>query len=525
MEKKKRGNSETCAVLLDSTTESRMDQGSIKKCLYVVSFAFMMNYAAYGGLIGLQSSMNIEEGLGTGGLVAIYGVSALSTIFFVPFLVDFMGAKTAIIAGELGIIVYTFANYYPRWYTIIPAAFVHGTTESASWAGAGVYITYLGEKFWENKKEPGSKKESHVYYFISVFYIFVYLSQVVGNSLVSVVLSSFKDFSLMANTTLPASGNSLTNYGNRTYGNQSWESCGAQDCQLDRDLNKYHPNQVAIYLLLSLFIVMQIVFTSVHAFAIPRIPAKFDASGVRAEVAGSNQDDENVECHDFVHRLPKESFKVGTAIKSELKATWRHMVSPLHLLVAPIIFSNGAFIAFSLAEFSRAYVSCTIGVEQVGWLAVIYGATSMLISLLSANLMPIFGRNVIFVVFFILNVTTLTMSLLWKPSPDTLWMLYLLAACLGSCDGTLTNALQGMLAMYFEDRLGIAFSVKNFAFNLGVVVGTGYSTMVCVYVKIYLLYGLLLLSTLCYIFAEIRFRRRKRSPERNLDATNSLDGN
>ena len=57
--------------------------------------------------------MNIEEGLGTASLFAVYATSSLSTILIIPFLIDFMGPKAAIILGEIGIIAFTAANFYP----------------------------------------------------------------------------------------------------------------------------------------------------------------------------------------------------------------------------------------------------------------------------------------------------------------------------------------------------------------------------------------------------------------------------
>jgi len=52
-------------------------------------------------------------------------------------------------------------------------------------------------------------------------------------------------------------------------------------------------------------------------------------------------------------------------VKAEIKQTFHHMVSPLHLLVFPLVFYCGVVIAFNVTEFTRAYVSCAIGVENV----------------------------------------------------------------------------------------------------------------------------------------------------------------
>ena len=71
-----------------------------------------------------------------------------------------------------------------------------------------------------------------------------------------------------------------------------------------------------------------------------------------------------------------------------------------------------------------------------------------------------------------------------------------------------------MIAVYFQEKLGIAFSVKNFATNLGIVAGTGISTSLCIYTKLYLLMSMLGVSTILYIGAEILFRKIKGSSSR-----------
>jgi len=61
-----------------------------------------------------------------------------------------------------------------------------------------------------------------------------------------------------------------------------------------------------------------------------------------------------------------------SGVKAEIKQTFHHMVSPLHLLVFPLVFYCGVVAAFNVTEFTRAYVSCAIGVENVR-LAVLVG--------------------------------------------------------------------------------------------------------------------------------------------------------
>ncbi|XP_002131060.2 protein unc-93 homolog A isoform X1 [Ciona intestinalis] len=533
----------------DAECQKQLSKRNLRKCLYLCCFAYMMNYSAYAGLIFLQSSVNIENGLGTTGLFLIYATSAFSTIFFVPIFIDFKGAKAAIVAGEIGILCYTLSNFYPSWYTIIPAALLHGLTESASWAGSSVYVTYLGEQYWErcqsNKPTPSASnksKESYVYKFFCQFYTVVYFSQVLGNAVVSIVLTSLKDFNTphenftVTTATEPPSkilvqkvatlGNLTNTTSNTTLGeavgvisDDTWEACGSMECQADfiynadpERMRKYEPSRISIYLLLALFLLMQITFTMVHAIFLPRIPAKFGSNehGRHSPVGQSENEFEKDQL--VKDSASKRKITLKVAMVSELKETFRHMVSPLHLLVVPMVFYCGVLIAFNVAEFTRAYVSCTIGVEQIGIVMVAYGLTSMAVSGVLTQLLPHFGRNRLVFVSALLHLGTFLFCLFYSPSSQSPWMIYLNAVLLGACDGAIVNVIQGMIAIYFEDQLAIAFSVKNFGTNLGIVAGTGWSTILCVYVKLYILMGLLAFSCICYIFGEIWFQNKvKRS--------------
>jgi len=73
----------------------------------------IMMFILFSGILFLQSSINIEEGLGAAGLSTIYATSSFSSLFVTPILIDFKGAKAAIILGEIGILLYTVANFFP----------------------------------------------------------------------------------------------------------------------------------------------------------------------------------------------------------------------------------------------------------------------------------------------------------------------------------------------------------------------------------------------------------------------------
>jgi len=80
-----------------------------------------------------------------------------------------------------------------------------------------------------------------------------------------------------------------------------------------------------------------------------------------------------------------------------------------------------------------------------------------------------------------------------------------------------------MFAIYFENNVAIAFSVKNFATNLGIVAGTAWSTSLCINVKIYIIFGLLLSSMVAYAAAE-RLHQVRQSKTKTKSASWRPDG-
>jgi len=56
----------------------RKEKQKILKNLLVICIAFLLNFISFGGTSSLQSSLNDDEGLGTGSLAIIYGALIVS---------------------------------------------------------------------------------------------------------------------------------------------------------------------------------------------------------------------------------------------------------------------------------------------------------------------------------------------------------------------------------------------------------------------------------------------------------------
>ncbi|CAK8678090.1 unnamed protein product [Clavelina lepadiformis] len=493
---------------------------STRSNLYKLSITFMLCYAAYAGVLSLQSSMNVEEGLGTTSVMVTFITSSISAVFLVPYMVDFMGSKNTIIFGEFAMLVYIAANFYPSWYTLMPAAIFYGLTESAPWAGTSVYVTILGERRWQKKRcraSPTDKsKESYSYGFYTLFNAFVIGGDLIGSGIQAAVLNAFNN---VQNPTSTASNSSLYISSSFAYATtpsgdikqSSLSECGAKDCPskyayngTDEDLDKYNPNPVGVYVLISLFVAMSITSMAVQFFSLPNLPSNYGK-----QLLHENNED-TIEMKET--NLMEPEMKTSKLFKAQkqLKAIFLHIVSPKHLLMMPFLFYYGVYYGFLVADFTRAYISCTAGVEKVGITIAVLAISGAIASALGTKIIPAIGRRGFIILTGSLNLAVYILSLTWQPTPDNIWITYLIASMHGVTDVMFLSLQQGLIALYFEDRLGIAFGVKNGISNLGIALATGWSTALCVYTKIYVQIGLLGISLICLALLDLKFLRSRK---------------
>ncbi len=119
------------------------DRGSTKTWVYRNSaglgFAFLVVFSAFQGLQNLQSVLHSEGGLGLASLSILYSFFTLSC-FITPGIIQILGTKYAILIGFVCHLIYTTANFYPSWYTLVPASVVIGLGSGPIWAASSSHI-------------------------------------------------------------------------------------------------------------------------------------------------------------------------------------------------------------------------------------------------------------------------------------------------------------------------------------------------------------------------------------------------
>ena len=192
-------------------------------------FSFMLIISSVLALLGLQSSLNDEEGLGLATLAIASTTFLISGVFTSSF-IRALGTKYASLAAYAMSFVYLISNFYPSWYTLVPGAICYGLALGPIFASVNIHATVTAIRYASDLREDVNDLIAFFNGIVTMFYKVAFLP---GNLATTIIL-----FSERAN-----SGNSII---------QSQASlgsvCNGTDAQ---DLDEKY-----IYVLLSCFVVV-----------------------------------------------------------------------------------------------------------------------------------------------------------------------------------------------------------------------------------------------------------------------------
>lgn len=109
------------------------------KNLIVLSVGFMLVFTAFSSLRNLQSSINHDNGLGLMSLSVMYAAYLLGCLL-APMVIQHCRPKKAIVLALIPVILFTLANFYPSYYTLIPASALVGFGNANIWTAQVWFI-------------------------------------------------------------------------------------------------------------------------------------------------------------------------------------------------------------------------------------------------------------------------------------------------------------------------------------------------------------------------------------------------
>ncbi|KAJ1523258.1 hypothetical protein ONE63_001137 [Megalurothrips usitatus] len=197
----------------------------ILKNIAAVSFAFMVQFTAFQGTANLQSSINAKDGLGTVSLSAVYAALVLSCIFVPTFLIKRLTVKWTLCASMLCYAPYIAAQFYPKFYTLVPAGVLLGLGAAPMWAAKATYLTQVGAVY---AKITDQAVDGIIVRFFGFFFLAWQTAELWGNLVSSLVLSSGGH---------GGGGTSSANSSLHAASEEKLSHCGANFCVLSNHAN------------------------------------------------------------------------------------------------------------------------------------------------------------------------------------------------------------------------------------------------------------------------------------------------
>jgi len=451
--------------------EEQYSTCNIYKNLLLICFAFTLNFTSFGGVSNLQSSLNYENGLGTGCLAVIYAALILSAMFTPTIIIRKCGCKWTICLSIVGYVFYTFANFYPTWYTMIPASIMVGLSAAPLWAAKCTYLTTLAHKYSSISRQT---TDTVVNRFFGIFFLFFQLNSIFGSLISSFVISAADTEALKFPTCY-----------NETY---IEEYCGANDAQKNLSAARilYNSTECPVSDLQSgdlpkntLYMLMGI-FAGVGLFGALIVGCFVD--NIDTEIVSTNE-------------------KKAQKPTDLLVATFKQMKDKRQLLLIPITMYSGFEQAFIWGDYTRSYVTCPLAVNWVGFVLICFGTFDSICSFLFGRIQKYTGVTSLFLMASLINATLAVVMLMWIPNPSSIFPFFAIPAGWGVADAVWQTQLNAYYGVLFLHNKEAAFSNYRLWESLGFVVAFAYQSFVVVQIKLYVLLGLLPLGMilLCYI--------------------------
>ncbi|XP_066452234.1 protein unc-93 homolog A-like isoform X2 [Eleutherodactylus coqui] len=428
------------------------------KNIIIVSFGFLLLFTAYGGLQTLQSSLNPEKGLGVASLSVVYGCLILSSIFLPPLIIKKIGCKWTIVVSMCCYITYSIGNFKPNWYSLIITSAILGIGGGPLWASKCTYLTTSGIRY---ARQTGKEKMDVVNQYFGLFFLIYQSSGVWGNLISSLVLNQ------NANKVL--------------YDNISYSNCGANNCPISNaEVSNTTSN------------------TTSSVSGVSDI-LRYTLMGIYTE----EQKEENG----------------NPTIWKSLLGTMKQLKDIRQCLLIPLTMFSGFQQGFLSSDYTKAYVTCALGIHFVGYVMICFGATNSIFSMVFGKLSQYTGRIALFMLAAAISISCIIALLLWSPNPNQLAIFFIFPALWSVSDAicqTLLNAFYGVL---FDDHKEAAFANYRLWESVGFVIAFAYSNVLCVSVKLYVVLSMLLLGMILYLVVEfLEYRKQKMSAQdRNVE--------
>ncbi|KAK7500310.1 hypothetical protein BaRGS_00008533 [Batillaria attramentaria] len=443
--------------------EIPMTKRQILKNVLVLSFGFMFLFTAYQSMANLQTSLNKEDGVGAWSLSAIYAALIVSCMFLPKFIIARLGCKWTVPLCMIGYAAYMGANFYAVIWLMTIAGVILGFGAAPMWSAKCTYLTQLG--VWYAKMTKQSE-DAIINRFFGFFFMMFQTSQIWGNLISSSVFSSKPD--------------NYSDIINRSA--EELDICGADFCP-DFAINNpsFDQPQEKVYIVCGIYLgcaIMAMIIVSVF----------LDPITLDQETSAEDR------------RLSPKL----------LIATFKHLISsPAQILLIPLTAYSGVEQAFVGGDYTKSYISCTLGIWNIGYVMICYGVVDAICSFAFGRLVQYVGHIPFFILATLVHGGLQIALLLWAPDQDQVVIFYVIAALWGMGDAVIQTQINALYGSLFTENTEAAFANYRLWESVGFVMTYAYNDQLCTHTKLYVCLAFLGTGMLGYAIVEIMERQKK----------------
>ncbi|GAB6022964.1 Protein unc-93 A [Chamberlinius hualienensis] len=471
---------EAVPLLDDLNLPIRVEPKRLWKNVFILALGVGIFTMGLNPIDDLQSSLNSEQGLGVASLSIKYATMIIGNLLTNTILIRMLGAKKALVFGAMLYGVYIVANFYVTWYTLIPLTLISGFGGALMWTTLGNYLARLAQKYSqvEDKNEHSIKAR-----FFACKGIAGYSFAAVGSLISSIVLQA----GVRANAPDPSTSS-------------HYKLCGIDYC--NEDLNVHSdivsngttnttsiidkaPDQISVYILCGVCLAAVVFAVIILTLFVDALPAL------------------HVE-------EPRDSSKSPLWLFLSTVSLWKN---PKQILLIPISIVYGFQEAFWRVEFTKAYITCAMGMQTIGYLMLCYNLASLLSSLVSGFLGRRPLRWIAIVVMISVDVSALITLYFWKPVPDDRIIAFAITGVTGITYGGLSTLLLAFYGIVFSEDLESAYSNLYFWSFLASTLMYAGSFFLCLKIKLSMVLCAAVLGIIGYSIVEYLLERETAKKE------------
>jgi hypothetical protein len=154
------------------------------KNLIILCVGFIFIFSPFRGVQNLQSSLNAENQLGIIAMCCVH-VTMVVTCLLAPLWTNIFTAKWTLALGALCFLLWFGANFYPTFYTLIPAALVAGFGNGLLWTAESAYLLKLA---FDSACQRKDTLEPKMFRFHGIFLAGFQTTHIWGNLLSSLLI-------------------------------------------------------------------------------------------------------------------------------------------------------------------------------------------------------------------------------------------------------------------------------------------------------------------------------------------------